>query len=78
LLAGAFRDDRRWHGFCSYSIVAASISIIACVARIFLPFNLNWFGLYEIVLLANAMVWLEAVALRYFAITRAQHALSAD
>ena len=68
--AAVFRGDKAWRGFCTYSLAVGCTSLIACIARIFLPFNLRWFGLYEIALFANATVWFEAVSVRYLVLAR--------
>lgn len=75
LLARAFRSNQRWPGFYNYSIAAGFIEIVVLIVRIFLPYNLNWFGLYELVVLGNGAVWFEAVALRYLLINRKKYSV---
>jgi Protein of unknown function (DUF998) len=73
LFAGAFRGERRWSGFDAYSLAAGCLETTVLIVRAFLPYYLNWFGLYELILLANGAVWFEAVGIRYLLIDRASH-----
>jgi hypothetical protein len=70
-LAGLFllpslKAEQRWKGLANYTFaVAVSMLILEIIREALLPTTwLNpWFGLYEKVLLANSLVWIEVMAI---------------
>jgi MFS family permease len=63
LLLSSIRHDPRWHGIFRYSVVTGIIALGFAVGHIFVP-HLSWFGLYERLTVANAIVWVEVSAIR--------------
>jgi Protein of unknown function (DUF998) len=64
LLLSSIRDDPNWRGFFHYTIVSGILALALAVGRLFLPQNISWFGLYERILVANVLVWLEITGIR--------------
>ncbi len=64
LLVPSFRNDRYWKGTFAYTVVTIVLALALLLGRLFLPEQLSWFGLYERILVANAIIWVEVVALR--------------
>ena len=62
LLLTSIRNDPRWHGIFRYSVVTGIIALGFAVGHIFVP-HLSWFGLYERLTVANAIVWVEVSAI---------------
>jgi len=61
LLLSSIRNDPQWHGMFYYSAVTGIIAFCLAVGHLFLP-HLSWFGLYERLTAANAIVWVEVSA----------------
>jgi hypothetical membrane protein len=59
LLLSSIRNDPNWRWFFLYTIVTGILAFALAVGRLFLPQNITWFGLYERILVANVLVWLE-------------------
>ena len=59
LLLSSIRNDPNWRGLFHYTIVTGILAFALAVGRLFLPKNISWFGLYERILVANVLVWLE-------------------
>jgi len=64
LLLPSLRNDPHWQEMFPYTVVTSVLASALVVGRLFLPAQLSWFGLYERVLVANAVVWVEVVAVR--------------
>ena len=64
LLLSSIRNDPNWRGFFLYTIVTGILAFVLAVGRLFLPQNITWFGLYERILVANVLVWLEITGIR--------------
>ena len=64
LLSPSLRNDPYWQEMFSYTIATSVLASALVVGRLFLPAQLSWFGLYERVLVANAVIWVEVVAVR--------------
>ena len=64
LLLPSLRNDPYWQGMFPYTVVTIMFALILAIGRLFLPAQLRWFGLYERVLVANAVIWVEVVAIR--------------
>ena len=63
LTAFSFRSDSNWHCLFIYTIVTGSIALV--LVLLWLPVSeIFWFGLYERILVANAVIWLEVVSAR--------------
>ena len=64
LLAPSLRNDPYWQEMFPYTVVTSVLALALIIGQLFLPTRLSWFGLYERVLVANAVIWVEAVAVR--------------
>ena len=63
LLAPSLRNDPNWKGLFLYSIVTCILSFLFMIAHIWLPDQLSWFGLYERILVALMVIWVEVTAI---------------
>ena len=66
LLLSSIRNDPNWRGLFHYTIVTGILAFTLAVGRLFLPKNISWFGLYERLLVANVLIWLEITAVHLF------------
>ncbi len=64
LLLSSIRNDPNWRGLFYYTIVTGILAFTLAVGRLFLPQNITWFGLYERILVANVLVWVEITGIR--------------
>jgi hypothetical protein len=64
LLLPSLRNDPHWQEIFPYTVVTTVLASVLAVGRLFLPAQISWFGLYERVLVANVVVWVEVVAVR--------------
>ena len=64
LLLSSIRNDPNWRGLFHYTIVTGILAFALAVGRLFLPQNISWFGLYERILVANVLIWLEIIGIR--------------
>jgi hypothetical membrane protein len=59
----SLRQDSNWQGIFAYTVIAGLLGLGLDLSRLFMPGILNLFGLYERVLIFNAVVWFEVVAI---------------
>jgi hypothetical protein len=64
LLAPSLRNDPRWRGLFLYTITTAAVCVVLMLMRIWLPEELSWFGLYERILVALMVIWVEVMAIQ--------------
>lgn len=64
LLAPSLRSDPNWKGIFVYTVVSSALALSLLIVRLFLPDELSWFGLYERILVANTVIWVEVMAVR--------------
>jgi hypothetical protein len=64
LIALSLRKDRYWKGLFIHTIVTSSLALALMIGRLWLPDELSWFGLYERILVANTVIWIEIMAIR--------------
>ena len=64
LLAPSLRSDSYWKDLHVYTVVTSILALALMIGRIGLPAQLSWFGLYERILVANAIIWVEVMAVR--------------
>ena len=69
LLLPSLKGDFLWRGMFHYTVVTSVFSLVLVIGYPFLPGTLSWFGLYERVLIGNAIVWVEVVAIRLLIFT---------
>ncbi len=63
LMVPSLRKDRYWRRLAIYTVIASIIALVLLVAKFWLPDELSWFGLYERMLVANEVIWVEVMAL---------------
>ena len=64
LMFSSIKNDPRWCALFPYTLVAAVFALTVAVGRLFLPAGFSWFGLYERIMVLNAISWLEVFAIR--------------
>lgn len=66
LMVPCFVTDVHWGSFVVYTIVTGVIAFLLDSLRIFVPRPIlgPWSGIYERIIMLNALIWLELVALR--------------
>ncbi|MFC2047897.1 DUF998 domain-containing protein [Chloroflexota bacterium] len=64
LLLPSLRNDPYWQGMFPYTIVTSMFALTLAMGQLFLPAQFSCFGLYERVLVANAVIWVEVAAIR--------------
>jgi len=68
-IALSLRRDLYWKRILVYTIAASSFSLALVIGQLWLPGDSKWFGLYERILVANAVIWVEIVAIRLLRLT---------
>lgn len=64
LLAPSIKNDPNWKNFFIYTVVTGVLALALIIGQVCLPAQLSWFGLYERVLVANVIIWVEVIAVR--------------
>jgi|WetSurMetagenome_2_1015567.scaffolds.fasta_scaffold25300_4 hypothetical protein len=64
LIALSLRKDLFWKGLYIYTIIATCLAVGFVAAHFGLIGNDDWLGLYEQVLVANMVVWVEVMAIQ--------------
>ena len=72
LLAPSLRDDPYWEDTFVYTVVTGVLALALMIGQVCLPTQLSWFGLYERVLVANAVIWVEVIAVRLLLLSMSQ------
>lgn len=66
LIAPSLKKDPYWQPLFVYTIVAALISVFLMLASIWLPEESSWFGLFERILVADEIIWVEIMGIKMF------------
>jgi len=61
LLTPSLKSDPNWKNIFIYTLVAGVLAF-ALMTGLFLPDQTGWFGLYERIIVANVIIWVEVVA----------------
>jgi MFS family permease len=64
LLAPSFKRTPNWKGIFIYTLIASVLGFALIVGAIFGD-QRGWFGLYERIIILNALVWVEVVAIHF-------------
>lgn len=64
LVALSLRKDSRWKGLFLHTIATSGLALFLVIGQLWLPDELSWFGLYERILVANTVIWVEIMAIR--------------
>jgi hypothetical protein len=72
LLAPSLRSDHFWKKFYVYTIITGILALILVSVLVAFKDHISWFGLYERILVANMIIWVEVTAIRllYLSIIR--------
>lgn len=62
--APSLRQDPRWQNVFVYTVVASAFGLALMVGHIWVRSQSGWFGLYERLLVANMVVWVEVMAIK--------------
>jgi MFS family permease len=63
-LAPSFKSTPNWKGIFVYTLIAGVLGFGLIIGAIFGD-QRGWFGLYERIIILNALVWVEVVAIHY-------------
>ncbi len=64
LIAPSLKKDPYWEPLFTYSVASALFALAwILVYRLWLPEELSWFGLYERILVADEIIWVEVMAI---------------
>jgi hypothetical membrane protein len=64
LVALSLRKDSRWKGLFVHTIATSGLALALVIGWLWLTEDLSWFGLYERILVANTIIWVEIIAIR--------------
>lgn len=64
LLSPSLKNDPQWQGIFPYTVVTSMLALAFAIGKLLLPSPLSWFGLYERLIVANAIIWVEVMAIR--------------
>jgi len=78
LLAPSLKHDPDWHSLYKYTVVAGIIAILFAAVIGFLDDDFAWFGLYERLLVANMIIWVEVAAIRLLCLSVKRRAKAED
>ena len=62
LIAPSVRRDPYWKGLSWYTIAAGILGLVLIIASVWLR-NMSWYGLYQRILVANMVMWIEIMAI---------------
>jgi hypothetical membrane protein len=69
----SIRNDRRWHRMLRYTVITGLIALLMAVCQPFLPDDFRFFGLYERIMVLNAITWLGTFAVRLLVLSFQLH-----
>ena len=64
LLAPSFKNTPNWKNIFVYTLIAGVLGF-GLIIGAFLSDQIGWFGLYERIIIGNALVWVEVVAIHF-------------
>lgn len=73
LLAPSLRNDSNWKNIFIYTVVAGILALALAIGLIFLHEKTSWFGLYERILVANMVIWVEVAAIKLLCLSVGRH-----
>jgi hypothetical protein len=63
-LAPSFKRTPNWKGIFIYTLIAGILAF-GLIIGAFLNEQKGWFGLYERIIILNALIWVEVVAIHF-------------
>jgi len=64
LLTPSLKSDPNWKNISVYTLVAGILALALAMVFLCLPDQASWFGLYERILVANMIIWVEVAAIQ--------------
>ena len=64
LIALGLKNVLYWNRFFRYTIVTFCLASALAIGWLCIPSEMSWFGLYERILVANTVIWIEVMAVR--------------
>jgi hypothetical protein len=64
LLAPSLKNTPNWKNIFIYTIIAGILAFALIMGALFAE-QRGWFGLYERIIILNALVWVEVVAIHF-------------
>jgi len=64
LLAPSLRNDPYWKNIFIYTVVAGILAVVLVTGLLILRDEISWLGLYERILVANVIIWVEVTAIK--------------
>jgi len=62
LLVSSLRQDRRWRGLATYTLVTGCLGIILGIAQLTVPQTFDLFGLQERLMGVNGLIWMGVMS----------------
>lgn len=72
LIAHCLRKEPYWKGLFLFTIITSGLALALLIARVWLPSELSWFGLYERILVLDEFIWFEIIAVRFLRLSLRQ------
>ncbi len=69
IISYSMKHDPLWKDLFIYTIVAAVFAMVLMLSSILIPEEDGWFGLFERVLVADEIIWVEVMAIRLFSVS---------
>jgi len=63
-ISPSIKNDPAWKSLFRYTVVAAILAIVFVITLGVLPDETSWFGLFERILVANMIIWVEVAAVK--------------
>jgi len=64
LLSPSLRSDPQWKNIFLYTVIAGILALVLAIGLLLRPDATSWWGLYERILVANIVIWVEVAAIR--------------
>jgi hypothetical protein len=64
IIAPSLRNDPDWRVLFRYTLIAGFLAIAFVITIAVLPHETGWFGLFERILVANMIIWVEVAAIK--------------
>lgn len=63
-LAASIKNDPSWKNIFPYTVITGILAVAFVITLGFLPGETSWFGLFERILVANMIIWVEVAAVK--------------
>jgi hypothetical protein len=73
LMLPSIKNDHRWHSMFLYTIITVAIAVILAACQPFFPEGFRFYGLYERIMVLNAITWLGTFAIRLLVLSFQLH-----